>query len=307
MKVLIAYDGSKSAKAVLTDVARAGLPPEGEAVVFSVADIWPPSESAPDPRLVRAVPSLARAHARAKKILAAAGESARRGAAAVQASLPGWRVRAESAADSPAWAIFKKARDLKADLVVVGSQGRSVLARWTLGSVSQKVLMECPASVRVSRPPQRTGGPLRILLAVDGSQDAETAVDRVLKRTWPAGTLVRVMAVADDRLSGSVLKVPALARWARPTDTDPRAWLGRLVESVENRLSQKGLAASGRVRPGDPKKVLLDKAVRWRADMVFLGARGLTRWERTFLGSVSTSLAVHAPCSVEVVRRFPGV
>jgi nucleotide-binding universal stress UspA family protein len=143
------------------------------------------------------------------------------------------------------------------------------------------------------------------LLAVDGSPDAETAVDRVLERSWPAGTLVRVMAVADDRLAGAVRKVPALARWARPRDTDPRAWLGRLVESVEHRLSQKGLAASGRVRPGDPKKVLLEKAIRWRADMVFLGARGLTRWERTFLGSVSTSVAVHAPCSVEVARRFP--
>ena len=114
--------------------------------------------------------------------------------------------------------------------------------------------------------------------------------------------MVRVVAVADDRSKIAPSQVPSLARWARSTDTDPSAWLGRLVESVERRFVEKGLTVTGRVREGDPKKVLIDQASRWKADTVFLGARGLTRWERVVLGSVSTAVAMRAPGSVEVVR-----
>ena len=42
MKMLIAYDGSESATAALSDLPRAGLPDEVEALVY-VADVWLPS------------------------------------------------------------------------------------------------------------------------------------------------------------------------------------------------------------------------------------------------------------------------
>ncbi len=302
MKILIGYEGAPAGEAALADLKRAGFPARGEATVFTVADVWPSANEAPAPPVLKAFPYVAQVHAQAKKLLSEANETSRRGAERVRRLLPGWRVTAEAVADSPAWAIFKKARDAGSDMVIVGCRAKSGLARWVLGSVSHKVLTECPVTVRVSRPRGQTAGPCRILLAVDGSPGAEGAVTQVLERNWPADTLVRVVAVADDRTRIAPYQVPSLARWARPTDTDLNAWLGRLVESVERRLIEKGLVASGRVREGDPKKVLVDQASRWKADVVFLGARGLTRWGRVVLGSVSTAVAVHAPCSVEVVR-----
>lgn len=302
MKILIGYEGTSAGDAALADLGRAGLPEEGEATVFSVADVWPAGEESPALAGVPVLPYVVQARVQAKKRLSEATVIARRGAERARKILPGWRVTAESVADSPAWAIFKKARDAGSDLVIVGCRPPSGLARWVLGSVSQKVLSECPVTVRVARPSPKAAGPTRVLLAVDGSPDAEGAVAQVLERHWPENTAVRVVAVADDRLRHAPLRVPALARWASSTDTDPNAWIGRLVESVERRLLEKGLVASGRVREGDPKKVLVEQASRWKADVVFLGARGLTRWERVLLGSVSTAVAVRAPCSVEVVR-----
>jgi hypothetical protein len=41
IRVLIGYDGSPCADAAINDLRRAGLPPAGEAVVMSVADVWP--------------------------------------------------------------------------------------------------------------------------------------------------------------------------------------------------------------------------------------------------------------------------
>jgi nucleotide-binding universal stress UspA family protein len=271
--------------------------------VVTVADIWPPSEEPPDAALERAVPFLARARARAREMIRQARATADRGAERLKKILPGWRVSAEGVADSPAWALFKKAREMEADLVVVGARGRSRQIFPALGSVSQKVLAECGASVRIGRTRAREGAHARLLLALDGSPEADRAAAQVLSRRWPAGTSARVMAVADERLRHPAsLRLPALRRWAREGDTDDRAWLGRMVESWERRLIAAGLTVSGRVETGDPKRVLVEKAARWGADVIFLGARGLSRWERRVLGSVSAAVAARAPCSVEVVR-----
>ena len=47
-KILIGYDGSECADAALDDLSRAGLPPDAEAQILSVAEVWlpPPPPSA---------------------------------------------------------------------------------------------------------------------------------------------------------------------------------------------------------------------------------------------------------------------
>ena len=57
------------------------------------------------------------------------------------------------------------------------------------------------------------------------------------------------------------------------------------------------------MQEGEPKVVLLEQAEEWGAKTIFLGARGLGATERFLLGSVSTAVAMRAPCSVEVVYR----
>jgi len=57
MRILVAYDGSSGADAVLTDLQRAGFSNDVEAIVLSVADVcmWPTS----DPDANRTMPALA--------------------------------------------------------------------------------------------------------------------------------------------------------------------------------------------------------------------------------------------------------
>jgi nucleotide-binding universal stress UspA family protein len=54
---------------------------------------------------------------------------------------------------------------------------------------------------------------------------------------------------------------------------------------------------------GDPRAVILDTAKAWPADLIVLGSHGLRGFDRLLMGSVSESVAVHAHCSVEVIRR----
>lgn len=154
MRLLIAYDGSTCADAALDDLRRAGLARELDATVLSVADAWlPPGEAeaplSPPPTIFDEI------YAHSLAALGDARQLAARGADRLRRLFPVWRVQAEGVADSPAWAIVKKAESWAADLVVVGSHGRGALGRALFGSVSHKLLGELRRSVRLGRASER--------------------------------------------------------------------------------------------------------------------------------------------------------
>lgn len=68
-------------------------------------------------------------------------------------------------------------------------------------------------------------------------------------------------------------------------------------------LKDSGLIVSSVVKEENPKQLLISEAEDWGADCIFVGARGLGRIKRLWLGSVSTAVAQRAHCSVEVVRE----
>jgi nucleotide-binding universal stress UspA family protein len=304
-KILIAYDGSDCANAALEDLHRAGLPPEAEALIMSVADVFLPPSSSPESTFPANVPAaVQRAWAQATHAVDEARALAQHARTRLLAAFPTWEVRAEACADAPAWAVVKKADSWQPDLIVVGSHGRSAMSRLVLGSVSQKILTEARCAVRVGRshrPPH--AAPVRLLIGVDGSPDAAAAVHAVAARTWPVGSAVRLVTALDARMCTALafLRLPGQTGTAR-SDTDESGWMTETLDALAAPLSERGLAVSSIITAGDPKQVLLDEAEHWEADALFVGARGLSRVERFLLGSVSAAVAARAHCSVEVVR-----
>lgn len=53
---------------------------------------------------------------------------------------------------------------------------------------------------------------------------------------------------------------------------------------------------------GTPEEAILDEAEKWDADLIVVGSHGFKGLDRFLLGSVSHDVAIHAPCSVEIVR-----
>src|SRR6266511_4050918 len=181
----------------------------------------------------------------------------------VQPYFPDWTVKAEARSGSPASVVIERADEWRPDLIVVGSHGRSALGRFMLGSVSQKVVTEAHCSARVARGSDSdVQAPARLLIGVDGSPDAEAAVTAVAARIWPADSEARVVIAIDDVVSEVIDQIEG-----------GRAWIYETIE-----------------------------AASWGADCIFVGARGLSRFERFRLGSVSAATAARAHCSVEVVR-----
>ena len=75
----------------------------------------------------------------------------------------------------------------------------------------------------------------------------------------------------------------------------------RHAASVVRRLADAHLIATPHVEEGEPKRLLLEEARRWKDDAIFVGAKGHSRLDRFLLGSVSAAVAARAPCTVEVV------
>jgi nucleotide-binding universal stress UspA family protein len=55
-------------------------------------------------------------------------------------------------------------------------------------------------------------------------------------------------------------------------------------------------------RPGDPAEEIVKAAKTLKADLLVAGAKGLSAVGRFLLGSVSTKLVRHSPCSILIVR-----
>jgi nucleotide-binding universal stress UspA family protein len=68
-------------------------------------------------------------------------------------------------------------------------------------------------------------------------------------------------------------------------------------------LRTAGFQAHARVVEAEIRTGILDAATEWKADLIVLGSHGEKGLRQFFLGSVSESIARHAPCSVLIVRN----
>lgn len=311
MKILIAYDGSEPADAALEDLRRAGFDTEAEALVMTVADVFvpPPIDETVDNTFPMYVPDgVRRAHERAQEKLEEARDLAKRVSEQIKSLFPAWSISSEAEADSPAWALIRKADQWKPDLIVMGARGHSVFGgRLILGSISQRVLYEARCSVRIARAADKNPeDPVRVLIGVDSSVDSNAAVDEVCHRHWPKGTEVGLLAVVDTVMPfSSSPSEPSAMKWIEVADESNWNQVREIFAPAVDKIRRTGLHAEVLIRRGNPADEILEEANTWGADCIFVGAKGTRGIDRLLLGSVSSAVSSRAHCSVEVVRPNP--
>lgn len=205
--------------------------------------------------------------------------------------------------------IMSHAKKWGADLILVGSHGASGVTRFLLGSTAQGVVRSAPCSVEVARAAGITAKPMKILVATDGSDCATKAVRSVGQSTWPKGSVVRLISVAPQYVPIPTLSVPYLnsemvARESASFDLESRSRAKTALGDARILLNQLGVEQLelAEVMSGDPKVLILAEAGDWKADLIVLGSHGWHGVDRLLMGSVSESVAMHAHCSVRVVR-----
>jgi nucleotide-binding universal stress UspA family protein len=138
---------------------------------------------------------------------------------------------------------------------------------------------------------------------VDGSQHSEASVDEIIRRKLPPGSEVRIISVAETPFLPSggdaVGLYDEVEKRSRKLATDA-------VEKASARLRASGesggLTVAAEVLSGSAKEVIVEDAETFGADLIVVGSHGHGGLERFLLGSVSQAVAMHAKCSVEIVR-----
>ncbi len=147
---------------------------------------------------------------------------------------------------------------------------------------------------------------MKILLATDGSAHSKAAVEEVARRPFPLNTKVRIVS-AYERTPLITAMGPMGVSQDYYAEADLHA-LKAAENTTENaakilRKKNPALTITTIVIEGSPKSVILKEAETFRADLIVVGSHGHGVVERFLLGSVSQSVAMHAKCSVEIVRK----
>jgi nucleotide-binding universal stress UspA family protein len=202
--------------------------------------------------------------------------------------------------------LVDKAKELGAELIVVGSLGKSALERFLLGSVASRVLRTAEASVLVVRPGARSaGGYQHILVPTDFSPHAEAALQQACVLAAPGGVVDLVHYWQMPLTSTSFIEpMPAV-----------EAHLGAAREEIAAGAARQGQALMARHRRGDlamhfqaseanAAQGIVDRLTHAssRYDIVIMGSHGRRGFRRWLLGSVAEKTVHHVPCSVLVVH-----
>ena len=290
MKLLLAVDSSAASNAMIDDIESRPWPPGTEITVLTVIDLFAMTAT-----IGYLEPFVKTANDAAQTMVE---QIAQRLVGA------GFNATARAIEGYPGTSIVEEAERIGCDFVMVGSHGHSGFVRFLIGSIAKAVVQNAPCSVSLVRQTNRKrekGSPLRLLIGTDGSDYSAAAIRSVIDRPWPENSRLRIISVVENI-------VPAAEPWyvtgaiAERVREENRKNAEEAVEAAKHMLVSANLEAETAVLNGTPKKKIVDEAHEWNADLLVVGSHGRRGVRRYLLGSVSEAAALHAHCSVEVIR-----
>lgn len=194
-------------------------------------------------------------------------------------------------------AITGLAREIEADLIVMGSRGLGPVKRILLGSVSEGVVHHARVPVLLLRGGERAWPPVRVVVGEDASDNARRAGELAARVAGLFGADMLLVHVVPLQWLGLKAKFQG-------TDTVDEV-MRRAQEHLEERAGELEGSPVGRPLTrtviGYPAAVLAGMAGEERPTLLTVGSRGLNAVKRTMLGSVSSNALRTAEGPVLVV------
>jgi nucleotide-binding universal stress UspA family protein len=220
-------------------------------------------------------------------------------------------VEFDIAEGSAAAEILATAEAIPADLLVVGTHGRSGFDRLMLGSVAEKVLRKAGCPV-LTVPPHAPDTPRdqpvsfkRIVCAIDFSDCSMHALSYAMSLAQEADAHLTVMHVLEwppempADVPDTVLAGAGLSEYAARAEEDRRARLEAVVpDTVRAYCTVETVLTRGK-----PYREILRVAGEQRADLLVAGVHGRGAIDRLLFGSTAQHLVRQASCPVLTLRK----
>lgn len=135
-----------------------------------------------------------------------------------------------------------------------------------------------------------------ILLAHDGSKQAEKALKKAVEIAQKFNSTLTVISVAPELYLTELVEVDR----ERILDTIK----GEAEKAMQKvRSSAKGVRSLKTIiTQGNPAEEILKAAKKIKADLIITGSHGRHGASKFLLGSISSKIVDHAPCAVMVVK-----
>lgn len=202
--------------------------------------------------------------------------------------------------------ILEQADALRADLIVMGSHGRSGFERLLLGSTTEKVLRK--ATVPVAVVPRRSDGLAsgarafkRILCPMDFSSSAIAAVKRAALLARKSQARLTVLHVIE--VPAVLYEMPGfeIAKYREGAAAKARARLAELVPEAGPH------GPDVMVVEGRTGREILRVAAEHNIDLIVMGVQGRHAIDLMVFGSTTHEVIRHASCPVLTIRREEAV
>lgn len=201
--------------------------------------------------------------------------------------------------------IVRRAASLPADLVVIGTHGRSGFERFLLGSVAEKVLRgaDCPVlTVPPHVDPEAVHHPSlfpQILCPLDFSKASARALEYASSLAHDAGAHVTLLHVVDLPEDMPEPGAPDLSGY-RATRFKAA---GRALESAAVAI-QNGNHVSQSILIGKPYREILRVAGELEPDLIVMGVQGRSAIDLGFFGSTTQHVVRRAACPVLTLKAL---
>lgn len=226
-----------------------------------------------------------------------------------QALRGGARVEVVTTVGKPAAEIGRRARAVKADLIVSGRGSARAVRDAFLGSTAERVMRigRCPVLAVRRRPRVPYRRPLLALDLDDAARRALSVALRILPPPRPVLTLIHAYDPPYRGLVYSSLESEEAAAYRQEALAEVR---GRIAEFLAEALGQavaddevtdRPVTWRSHVRYGSPRTVIRKAVDKHRADLLVMGSHGHAGVTHAFLGTVAGDLLREVSCDVLVV------
>lgn len=202
--------------------------------------------------------------------------------------------------NSPAAHIVEVAGRIGADLIVLGTHGRSGFERLLLGSVTEKVVRTAQCPVITVPPPMVATSRLpfkRVLCGIDFSEPSMAALRFAMsmaKESNSTLTLLHVLEFPTER--GEVLETLPfdMASYRAAVQTDATRRLMELITEDERTWCQPAT----KLVHGRPYEQIVAIAAETHTDLIVLGVHGRNTFDLMLFGSTTNQVIRRATCPV---------
>lgn len=145
----------------------------------------------------------------------------------------------------------------------------------------------------------------KILVAIDGSPEADTALLKMLEFIRPGESEISAVYVISPAKYSTIEGaagyegISTLHEIRDRIIAEEREQVSERVKSIAH---DNGIEISMLIRMGDPRSEILKAAEEISADIIAVGSTGKGLGQRILLGSVSTYIVTHARVTTMVIR-----